>query len=278
MIAIAPITTTEQALLRDVLEHPWDDLPRLIYADRLEESGQGERAEFIRVQCELVYVRCVYDNPSWEKSRTHPVGTCRRCDMYRRESELFALGVGQDQLPEGISLKFKWQRGFVSHIECTLSEFMGGACECVSSRRDLQGFIDRTVAELYLTNFPAPAISLGDPCPACKGTGRIPGLVDTIFAEHTVTEVVLTDRIPDYEEGTQAFWMSDDHPDHEETWQSWLPPAIYDLLDGFNELDDEEGLRWKVYPTRELALAALSRACVTYGRKRAGLSQLPTCK
>ena len=47
---------TDDALLCSVLAHPEDDLPRLVYADYLEETGdavQIKRAEFIRVQCEL---------------------------------------------------------------------------------------------------------------------------------------------------------------------------------------------------------------------------------
>jgi uncharacterized protein (TIGR02996 family) len=39
--------------LRAIVAAPDDDLPRLIFADWLDEYGEGERAEFIRVQCEL---------------------------------------------------------------------------------------------------------------------------------------------------------------------------------------------------------------------------------
>lgn len=44
------------AFLADIIEHPTDDTPRLIYADWLEDTcypAQPARAEFIRVQCEL---------------------------------------------------------------------------------------------------------------------------------------------------------------------------------------------------------------------------------
>lgn len=40
-------------LLQNILDNPDDDLVRLVYADWLEEQGQGDRAEFIRVQVEL---------------------------------------------------------------------------------------------------------------------------------------------------------------------------------------------------------------------------------
>jgi uncharacterized protein (TIGR02996 family) len=45
--------TEEQALLAGVNAVPEDDLPRLVYADWLEEHDQGARAEFIRRQCEM---------------------------------------------------------------------------------------------------------------------------------------------------------------------------------------------------------------------------------
>lgn len=41
----------EAALLAAILAHPDEDTPRLMYADWLQENGQPERAEFIRIQC-----------------------------------------------------------------------------------------------------------------------------------------------------------------------------------------------------------------------------------
>lgn len=43
----------EAAFIQTIREHPDDDGPRLVFADWLEERGQCERAEFIRVQIEL---------------------------------------------------------------------------------------------------------------------------------------------------------------------------------------------------------------------------------
>ncbi|HWG46153.1 MAG TPA: TIGR02996 domain-containing protein [Gemmataceae bacterium] len=48
--------THADAFLQDILAHPDDDTPRLIFADWLEEQGDAAsaaRAEFIRVQCAL---------------------------------------------------------------------------------------------------------------------------------------------------------------------------------------------------------------------------------
>jgi uncharacterized protein (TIGR02996 family) len=48
--------TDEDALLAAIVAHPDDDTPRLVYADWLDEHGQPDRAEFIRLQCELAQV------------------------------------------------------------------------------------------------------------------------------------------------------------------------------------------------------------------------------
>ncbi len=45
--------THEEAFLEAILEAPDDDAPRLIFADWLEDNAQPDRAELIRVQCEL---------------------------------------------------------------------------------------------------------------------------------------------------------------------------------------------------------------------------------
>lgn len=73
---------------------PDDDAPRLIYADWLDEHGQPERAEFIRVQCELA-------------RRESP-------ELRKRESEL--LAGRRDELAEPLTapgLQFRFWRGFV---------------------------------------------------------------------------------------------------------------------------------------------------------------------
>jgi uncharacterized protein (TIGR02996 family) len=47
------MTGDGEALLRAICERPWEVDPRLVYADWLEENGQPERAEFIRLQLEV---------------------------------------------------------------------------------------------------------------------------------------------------------------------------------------------------------------------------------
>src|SRR5438552_2205450 len=54
--------TQDEAFLLAIREAPEENGPRLIYADWLEDNGQPERAEFIRVQIELARV---VEAPGW---------------------------------------------------------------------------------------------------------------------------------------------------------------------------------------------------------------------
>jgi uncharacterized protein (TIGR02996 family) len=47
--------TQQEAFLQAIVEDPRDDATRLVYADWLEENGQPERAQFIRVQVALAH-------------------------------------------------------------------------------------------------------------------------------------------------------------------------------------------------------------------------------
>src|SRR5258708_4589383 len=64
------------SFLRTIKENFFDDTPRLVFADWLEENGQPNRAEFIRVQCELAHT--LMSDP-------------RRKVLFHRQSELLRL-------------------------------------------------------------------------------------------------------------------------------------------------------------------------------------------
>ena len=90
------------AFLNAILERPDDDLPRLVYADYLDETGFAERAEFIRVQIEL--------------ARSDPTDD-RFADLTRREAELLRDGVGG--IVPGVRGKQTFRRGFVEFLHTT---------------------------------------------------------------------------------------------------------------------------------------------------------------
>jgi uncharacterized protein (TIGR02996 family) len=93
------------AFHRAILDHPGEDLPRLIYADAIEESGRPERADFIRAQVELAAAEP--DDP-------------RIPDLKARQDRLFARHWRDwvAELPplDGI-IWSRFHRGFVGHVD-----------------------------------------------------------------------------------------------------------------------------------------------------------------
>jgi uncharacterized protein (TIGR02996 family) len=53
-----------EALYRAVIENPADDAPRLVFADWLEEHGEAQRAEFIRLQIGMA--KLAMHDPRWQ--------------------------------------------------------------------------------------------------------------------------------------------------------------------------------------------------------------------
>lgn len=94
---------TEQAFLQAIREHPEDDLPRLVFADWLDEHGQPGRAEFIRIQCELAKPTTVGPRHQSLKGRSDELEAA-----YRREW----VGLLQDHLPRAATFR----RGFVDRV------------------------------------------------------------------------------------------------------------------------------------------------------------------
>ena len=113
-------TLDQIALMRAILAQPDEDTPRLVYADCLEENGQGERAEFIRVQCEIAAFPegkdCTTVSASWcpvcgdcicpepEYSRNHP-----ECPLHSPHS-LHDPAVSDRRAATLLAANPKWSR------------------------------------------------------------------------------------------------------------------------------------------------------------------------
>jgi uncharacterized protein (TIGR02996 family) len=106
-----------KAWVAAIRAEPDDDTVRLACADWFEERDQPERAEFIRVQCELA--RLEGDDP-------------RRPDLARREDELLAAHEANwlaNDLPAWARSGAEFRRGFVEHVSAavgTLTTRAGG--------------------------------------------------------------------------------------------------------------------------------------------------------
>lgn len=106
------------ALLRAILAHPDEDTPRLMYADWLDENGQPERAEFIRLQILL------HNTPFIRKGGYFAVWPEPWASRIARVNRLVAAHGAEwagparalaPRLPEHMFGRW-FERGFVEHI------------------------------------------------------------------------------------------------------------------------------------------------------------------
>ncbi len=347
MAATTHRESLNSAFLRAVCEAPGEDFPRLVYADWLEENagtvpcdkcggegwssdwqggpgsskcytcratgrvpdGRKERAEFVRVQCELA-CHCPPLSPPVNGVRSGLLcGACERehyrpdeyAALRRRERELlpvfytaFLASVGikpayyqsasdtADVDRDGrchavgvggtVSVTFLARRGFVAEVTLGCADFAGGVCERCNGDGKAHGS-DRPFEwsddPLYMK------------CPVCKGTGRTPGHAGALFAAAPIEKVTLTDRTPGHvipAHGT-SFWRWYDGSLHYRGGREYVdfpPNTAHDEIPGslwkvYDELiAAQEEVTWE-HRTKEEALQWLSAACVTFGRLAASL-------
>ncbi len=183
------IESEERAFLAKILAEPEDDTVRLVYADWLDENGQGDRAEFIRLQIELSkpLARQFSDSGAVEAARKRQDELLARhsrewrgypLDLTLRVGDTMGVRDYATQLAPGAGDLYRvnsyWSRGFVEKVRLSSEEFLGGPCE----RCQETGWVE--IDYNIQTN-----------CKACK-SGRASGLANAIFAAHPVTKVVLT--------------------------------------------------------------------------------------
>jgi uncharacterized protein (TIGR02996 family) len=108
-----------EALYRAVCERPDDDLPRLVFADWLDEHGEHDRATFIRVQCELEALSPASPEAARLLAAHH--GLLKRTDWGERELLPAGCGwPGADRSP--YRRGFRWQVSALS-----VGSFLGAA-------------------------------------------------------------------------------------------------------------------------------------------------------
>jgi uncharacterized protein (TIGR02996 family) len=257
-----------------VMENPGDDRPRLIWADALEEATNTylhPRAEFVRVQCELVRgVSALLHDP--ESGRCD----CRGCVLRRREVELLRehwkiIIPGIDGLHVvyrgGNSPAYGWfvpgkeeiieatfSRGWPSAVTLPLAAWMGEVCRYCGD------------------NWRRPV----ETCDYCKGTGRTPTPTPTptpalgplVAASCPLWPTETAVRLSDKDPSMGFIWYRQIANDAME--RSVLPAVLWDLLDGYVEIDG--GAKdFDVYPynaSPKAANHALSRACMKLARLR----------
>jgi len=104
--------THADAFLQAILDAPDDDAPRLLFADWLEDNGDSDRAELIRVQIALA------DRPA-----DHAVAGLRS-----RQNALLALHDEEwSESVRAVAFGWEYSRGFVETVEAEAETFLDGA-------------------------------------------------------------------------------------------------------------------------------------------------------
>jgi uncharacterized protein (TIGR02996 family) len=118
--------THEEAFLQAICDRPDDDTPRLIYADWLEDHGDPQRAEVIRVECEMATL-CDEDGlPPGEEEcpRFHEL-LARSRELWRANADRW-LG----RLPELFEVEENnTERGFLNTVTVSPRQFARHAAE-----------------------------------------------------------------------------------------------------------------------------------------------------
>src|SRR5262245_59923246 len=109
----------EEAFLAAIAAAAEDDTPRLVFADWLEDNGQPERAELIRLQCRLEPDRDRFDGAAINALH-------RQVDQLLHYSEPGREAITKQEYRrfEGVSgwswaapsLALEWRRGFVETV------------------------------------------------------------------------------------------------------------------------------------------------------------------
>jgi uncharacterized protein (TIGR02996 family) len=179
-----------EPFMRAIVDQPDDDAIRLVAADWLDEHGEPERAEFIRVQCELArlpelaepkmprmsYNATVWNNFQREQSVwLHESG--RRIALRRRERALLDANflTWLSQLLEPIvGTEARFYGGPNDDGECQAAHPLGGC-------RFVRGFVSQietpfadwqTHAAALLAACPIRRVNKPRECPECGDDGR----------------------------------------------------------------------------------------------------------
>jgi uncharacterized protein (TIGR02996 family) len=106
-----------EGLLQAIRETPEDDTPRLVLSDWLDENGEPERAELIRIQCLLARLSADHDS---------------RPELEARERGLLLLNEqAWAQLPASVEGHF--QRGFLERVTATPLQLLRQASPVLES-------------------------------------------------------------------------------------------------------------------------------------------------
>lgn len=265
MTTTHPTIDTVSALRASICAAPEDDTLRLVYADALDEAGDGEWAEFVRVGVELARVPPFHFPSECDLPITHPrYGQCEKCKRWSEKME--SLSRRSDALLRSLEPRLR----------------RGRQCErCLTGKKLRQGFDPRHPEE-HIYN-----------CPICSGRGWLgvlgerkdsllvragyqgDWLIPATFSRGLVSGITCTmewwmrngERVVKEWPVTEA--RLNDVPITECGPNHWIVDDNHTLIPTYGELREsirKRGQRDFSFPTEAAARAALSDASLAWAR------------
>ncbi len=279
--------TDHDRFLRCIIDRPDEDGPRLVYADWLEEDGDSDFAEFIRVSIELAGIgshntwSTLGDSVTPRDPFQKPLCECVWCSLSRRSAALLAIHSRTwaepvtRLLPKCPACRGTRDSRYAG--TATFNDLPCGVCKATGHDPAYSIAFDRGFA------YPiGPLAGLwGETCERCYGTGHAsltrmetdcadcikghrPGILDAICRIAPLTTCGVGDRDSSFgRHNTFGWWNNgeNDEPDD-------IPRAIWDKLTGF---ESNSYATCKLYSTAALAQSALVTALIDAVRERNGL-------
>lgn len=281
-------TTDRAAFLAAIRDRPGDDLPRLVFADWLEEHGEPDRAEFIRVQCELTALESAAFGPecSWGASCGCSQHERLRC-LRKRQRQLWGQ-LGPQIIDPQITAALFGNDAVV----CTPT-YMANANAGVHVARGFVARVSGPLAAFWEERWCGRCHGRGTfekhehdyRCGRCRGTGRVSGPTPAfaaLVARDPVPDdgVTVTDREPwspeqsESGESDYCWWRESVWAEHREVDRNHLGNLPDDLFDAIADSHPLARMSWGGgrrnqhigFHTRTAAAEALSRALVTLAR------------
>lgn len=248
------------AFIAAIIADPTNDMPRLVFADWLDEHDEPERAEFIRAQ--------FYELKRDESDHTDYVG--RSLNKSYLALRWIAAGFGDwtwnGNGGDGIGVvadngvELIYRRGFVADVYCPLSVWIGVTCGHCNGEQRVGRHYDPA----------SDTMRGGRTCGQCHGLGRYNAHGPRLVREHPLEVVRATDREP-----LQTRRQPYDPPDAVD-WFRWEP--CYRHVAGTLAREDIPidvfKMMWNpdrfvnAFPTREAAQAALSDALIVWAKSQ----------
>lgn len=276
------------AWLASIKEMPDDDNRRLFAADFLEERGEGERAEFIRVQVELaktpelVWRNKLLHKAEWQSIRPRAEPWGERFELaapsdaigvyhYRETNQNHVRLYGRmSALADGIygptlgplalaGGTWEVDRGFVSRVSGPLVSLIGGECGrcCLLPGDDHTTEPISDIAEDGRTHWHLRV------CTNCSGVGTIPGVLRELVKREPVMKFEVTNKDPKFGSTPNFRWTDASEPNPLYSFrshqQNQLPHELFRLVTGHIKVPNQSPyIKW--FDSEASARATLSDA------------------